>query len=211
MSDLRKLRNKGVCRILEYSARYRYSGQLGIDYLIQTSGVLNCVWNNWNNFWREFWISFVTGGKDFEGHRLTAIFPNYSDYQACHYLLYLCGKRNRHNIGDAITFSYQEATWGDASIIETLALNLQAHQPYMTILSGIISNYKNEIKHFQQIRNAFIHLNNASVISLNQLQANYIFKPPQSGLDILETRTLASGEKCYSFLVNNLRGMLLAL
>ncbi|WP_421918469.1 hypothetical protein [Marinifilum sp.] len=209
MRHLSHKRNRFIKVANDYSGLLSYED--GKNQIIASSGVLNSIWNNWNNFWREFWIAYVKGGYDFSQNRIAPIYPNYTDKQACHYLLYLCGKRRRHNVGDSITYNNQEATWGDPNIISSLATGLVRHHSYMNYVLGVLNHYQIPIMHLQKIRNTFIHLNSENVNNLNTISSYYSFSPNQDLIDILDARDIGANVRCFDNLVSNMKGMIINL
>lgn len=206
MRDLSHKRERFYQVTASYSSLYTYTNKK--DQLTVTAGILNFVWNHWNNFWRDFWLAHASGGYDFLGNRIVPIRNNYTDKQSLHYLLYLCGKRRTHIIGDSLNSVHQEATWGDPAIIAHIATGMITHHPYMNYVLGILSHYQTHIQHFQRIRNSFIHLNNENISHLNSLKPYYIFDTHHHLIDILETTEITTSIRCYEYLLDNMTGML---
>lgn len=190
-----------------YSAFYTTAGSQK-EQITLTVGVLNFIWNHWNNFWRDYWLAHVSGGLDLSNVPITPIYSNYSDKQSCHYLLHACGKRRTHNPGDFIIGTHQEATWGDPNIITGIATSISLHHPNMTYLLGLIGHYQTYIGHFQTIRNTFIHLNNENVYNLNSLTGYYSFTANQGLLDILEATEIVTTTRCFDNLLDNMTGFI---
>jgi len=190
----------------EYSKLYSFSNRR--EQLTLTNGVLNFIWNSWNNYWRNYWIAHVSGGLNVDKSLITPIHPNYTDKEACHYLLFACGKRKRHNLHDSISGSHQEATWGDPKIIESIALSLQHQHPQMVYVLGLLSIYKTNIEHLQRIRNSFTHLNNENIYHLNSIDSYYSFGHNHKLIDILESTTISNSTKCFDNIIDNLNGFL---
>ncbi|OOG77545.1 hypothetical protein [Flavobacterium sp. A45] len=206
MRDL-AYRRERFCDVIEdYSILYTYSNDK--EQLALSAGVLNFIWNHWNNFWRDYWLAHVSGGYDFNGNRITPIFNNYNDKQSCHYLLYACGKKSNHNNGSSIVGVHQEATWGDPNIISNIATKMLPYHNQMTYVLGLLSQYQTFILHFQRIRNSFIHLNNENIYNLNSLTGHYIFNDNHRLIDILETTEISTSTRCFDNLVNNMTGLI---
>lgn len=206
MRNLSHKRERFYSVVSNYSLLYSYTNQK--EQLVLSAGVLNFIWNHWNNFWRDFWIAHVSGGFDFNGDPITPIHVNYNDKQSCHYLLYACGKRNNHAAGSSIIGVHQEATWGDPNIISNIATRIIPHHSYMNYVLGLLGHYQTTIEHFQKIRNSFIHLNNENIYNLNSLTGYYRFNPNQGLIDILETTDIASSNRCFDNLVDNMNGLI---
>lgn len=207
MVDLSKKRSRYLEICKNYSELFQYSNDK--EQHVITSGVLNFIWNSWNNFWRDYWICHVSGGLDFQRNTITGIYPGYNDLQCCHYLLYKLGRKRNHNLGDSITGTHQEATWGDPDKIQKIAFELIPTYPHMTTLLGVLSSYQTEIEHFQKIRNTFIHLNKKNIIDLNSLTGYYIFSSSQRLIDILQSQSTSSGSRCFDHLNEHMKGFLI--
>lgn len=206
MRNLSHRRERFYSITTDYSALYSYSNRQ--EQLTLSAGILNFIWNGWNNFWREFWLTHICGGYDLVQNPINPIYPDYRDKEACHYLLFACGKRRRHNPNDAIAGVHLEATWGDPRIIADVATHLLPIHPNMAYLLGILGTYQTTIEHFQKIRNTFIHLNNENVYNLNFIAGHYSFSADQNLIDILESTNIASSTKCFDNLIDNMNGML---
>lgn len=211
MRDLRAKRNRLIQTINKYESHYTFSNKN--EYLIISSGILSFIWNNWNNFWRDYFLSHINGGFYINNNPINKFFAC-DDKEALHYLCHLNGRYRNHNIGDRIRGSYQEITWGDYDKIVDIGSQLMLLQPINTHLSymvSLISTYQSEIKHIQEIRNSFIHLNNETIDKLNNLRAYYIFDSNQSVIDILESNHIGSNKKCIYHILDNLKGFLMNL
>lgn len=207
MRDLSHKRERFYSLADDYSALYSYSNKQ--QQLTVSAGILNFIWNGWNNFWREYWLTHVCGGLDFSKNPITPIHVNYRDKEACHFLLFACGKRNRHNLNDSILGSHQEATWGDPKIIADIATHLMPyHNTNMSYLLGVLGIYQTSLEHFQKIRNSFIHLNNENINNLNSISGHYSFNSNQKLIDILDSTNINTSTQCFANLVDNMRGML---
>lgn len=211
MRDL-KTRKKRLLEILDkYENLYKHS--TAEEYLVNSNGILNFIWNNWNNWWRDYWLAHINGGYYIDSTLLTKKF-NYNDKQALHLLCHFSGKFKNHNHGDAIVGTHQEVTWGDYDKIEIIALKLYSRYPHLSNLNyllSLIGTYKTEIKHFQLIRNSFIHLNNESIYKLNSIKSYYIFNPNQNLIEILESKHITSNKKCINHLIGNMKGLIINL
>lgn len=208
MRDLRLKRKRFIENVETYKLFYKSSPQQ--DYIINSSGILNFIWNSWNNFWRDYWLAHINGGYYFDRSRLNKHFPNYNDKQSCHFLCHLSGKIKNHNVGDALVGSHQEITWGDYDKIIDIATKLSSIQPtntHLQILPTILASYQTEIQHFQKIRNSFIHLNNEKMFDLNNIQSYYIFRSGQKNIEILDAVNMVSNLNCFDHLTSHISGV----
>lgn len=207
MIDLSKRRVRYVEVCKNYSNLYKYTTDK--ERNIISSGVMNFIWNNWNGFWRDYWLCYVSGGIGFKRNTIVGIHPKYDDKQSCHFLLYQLGKKKNHTDNDRIIGSYQEATWGDPQNIQKIAFEFIKYYPEMKILLGLLSSYQKEIEHFQKIRNTFIHLNKDNIEDLRKIVGYYSLPPSNKLIDILESKSLISGKPCFYHLSESMQGFLL--
>lgn len=206
MRFLSHKRDRFFSVITNYSPLYVSSNDR--EQLVYSAGVLNFIWNQWNNLWREYWLVHISGGYDFSNSYIGPIRNNYNDKQSCHYLLFLAGKTRRHRPGDAVVGTHQEATWGDPRIIAEIATGLMPDHPHMGYLLGLLGHYQIYLEHFQKIRNSFIHLNNENVKKLELITPYYSFSAGQGLIDILEAIDIASSIRCFDNLLDNMDGFL---
>lgn len=211
MIDLRHKKQRIIQSLDNYHPLYQPNWEPARNKLSYTAGVLNSIWNIWNNFWREYWISHVVGGIYVNSSPLAPIHQSYSEKQAIFFLLIKLGKRNNSRMGDSINGRYQEPTWGDISIIEKLSIELLSNYSHLQQLLNLIGYYRTKIEDFQQMRNSFIHLNNESISNLRSIQGRYVFSSSQKLIDILEAKILGGNETCFEDLVANMKGFILNL
>jgi len=211
MIDLRHKKQRIVQSLDNYRPLYKSNWQPERNKLSYTAGVLNSIWNIWNNFWREYWISHVVGGVYINSSPIRPIYPNFSKKQAIFFLLIKLGRRRINQIGYSIVGRHQEPAWGDINIIEKLASELLSNHSHLQQLLNLIGYYRSQIEDFQLIRNSFIHLNSENISKLNNLQGKYIFNSSQKLIDILEANILGGRETCFEDLVANMKGLILNL
>lgn len=210
MIDLRHKKQRIVQSLNNYHLLYK-TWNSEREKLTYTAGVLNSIWNLWNNFWREYWITHITGGVYVNGTIVAPIYQNYTKRQAIFFLLIQLEKRKINRLGNSISGTHQEPTWGDINIVEKLALKLQPKHNHLQVLSHLIGHYKIQIAHFQQIRNSFVHLNDENISKLQNIQCHYVFNASQKLIDILDANILGGNTKCYDNLVDNMKGLVLNL
>ncbi|MCZ2085216.1 MAG: hypothetical protein LC112_13180 [Flavobacteriales bacterium] len=211
MRYLRDKKNRFLQVLNKYENLYKHTSKE--EYLIVSNGILNFIWNNWNNLWKDYWLAHINGGIYIDSVSLHKIY-NYNDKQSLHYLCYLSGKFTKHNAGQSIIGTHQEITWGDFDKIEKIANEIYTLFPHLThinYLLSLIGTYKNEIQQFQLIRNSFIHLNNENMKKLDSIRSHYIFTPDQSLIEILESTHISSNKKCINHLIDNMRGLIVNL
>jgi len=130
------------------------------------AGVTNYLWQTWNRFWKEYWISTFKGYIDISGSKINrnGILTSNDGYEISYHILYLIGKRNSPY--GKIKGTYQEITWGSLNNIVSIAtaLNRKTGQ-YNNILS-YSSLYSLSINHLQTTRNALIHLDRENMLKL---------------------------------------------
>lgn len=208
--DLAKQRARTISIISKYYSCYNYSNRT--EQIIVSSSLLNIIWNNWCQFWRNYWIFNVQGGIYLDKTKFCGIYPTLTFNQACAYAAHLKTSRpdSRYRFGDAIPH-YQEPTWGDYDKIINIATNLLSFPQItnrMNYIIGLLPTYMDELKDFQTIRNAFIHLNYGAIKNLEGLKASYIFPNNLGILDILNVRRIGNTAPCFRSITNNMLGLL---
>lgn len=208
--DLVKQRTRTITIIAKYYSCYKYSNKT--EKIIVSSSLLNIIWNNWCQFWRNYWIFNICGGIYLDKIRYIGIYPSLSPNQACAYAAHLrsCSPIRSYNYGDYIQH-YQEPTWGDYDRIVNIATNLSNHPQLSSRMNYIISilpAYMNELKDFQKIRNSFVHLNYGAIKDLENIKSNYIFSCNSDILDILNARRIGNTSPCFLSMTDNMIGLL---
>jgi hypothetical protein len=176
---------------------------------ILATGLLNHVWQSWNNFWRAYWIAHIIGGKDLQNNDIVPLVPHLSEREALYYLLTLIRRRPRGSTG-VIDFSYQEATWGDLKIVQDLAISLSSPNNNVGNASIAASLFGMTIRHFQAVRNAQIHISASNMKNLSSVIPYYVIaasslKYPH---DILEAKELSSGKIAIRAWIENMNNFI---
>ena len=208
--DIAKLRARTIAVISKYTSYYVYSNP--DEQLFVSSGLLNVIWNNWCQFWRNYWIFTIQGGIYLDKTLFAGIYPAMTRIQACAYAAHLkCTPPKRsYNLGETIDF-YKEPTWGDYDVIVNIAANLSgmpALSARMNYLIALLPTYQNELKEFQRIRNAFIHLNEGAVKDLETLRPLYIFGSDNNIVNILNATRVGHTSPCFKAMTDNMLGVL---
>lgn len=176
---------------------------------IVATGLLNNVWQSWNNFWRAYWIVHIVGGQDFQHNKILPLIPGLSEPEALYHLLTLIGKKKRGSSG-IIVSSRQEATWGDIRIIQDLAVHLS--NPTINNVSNVLnaaSLFGTTIEHVQTIRNAQIHLSASNMNDLSLVIPYYVISSrPKYPHDIIDSREINSGKVALKAWVENMNNFL---
>ena len=206
MRDLANKRMRILNVLQKYACYYQYNNRE--EKLLITSSVMNFLWNQWNNFWRDYWLAHVTGGIYLDRSNINPLFPNYTDKQGCNHLLIICGRRKKKTEGNSIAGNYQEISWGDPQNMTKIASSMSVQHNHLTYLLSLVGVYQTRIKHFQKIRNSFIHLNNENINRLNSISGYYSFEPNQEIIEILESQDIESSNRCFDSLMNNMTGMI---
>jgi hypothetical protein len=205
------LRNKKI-RFLQISnaaiTHYDFNETNQLKKFIVATGLLNHVWQSWNQFWRAYWLAHLMGGKDLQNNKITPIQPHLSESQALYYLLTLIGKRKRGSTGE-VNFSYQEATWGDLKTIQDIAICLSSPSNNIINTLNAASLFGMNIDHFQIIRNSQTHISTSNMKKLSLVTPYYIIalnlKYPH---DILEAKELSSGKIAIRAWIENMNDFL---
>ncbi len=175
---------------------------------IIATGLLNHIWQSWNQFWRAYWVAHIIGGQDLQNNRIIALNPSFDEPQALYHLLTLIGKRRRGTIG-TVNFSYQEATWGDLSTIQNLAYEINSPNNNVDKALDAASLFGITIEHVQIIRNAQIHISNSNMNKLVLVTPYYVvpskLKYPH---EILEAREMISGKVAMKAWIENMSNFL---
>lgn len=160
------------------------------DISIWSAGLLNWLWHAWNYYWRTWWLVHLCGGKNASGN-LIAPLRSTRIAESLYYMLFLAGKRR--SPAGVISGTYQEATWGDSSILITMASNLPSVGT--TILSGI-SAFGQPVKHLQVTRNTAVHPSSSSFDQLyTEVIPYYSVRKINYATDVLLSRELATGKR----------------
>ncbi len=165
------------------------------------------------SFWRNYWFFTIQGGVLYlDKTFFSGIYPAITMVQACAYAAHfrcIPPKRN-YRLGDSVDF-HKEPTWGDYDVIVNIATNLS----YVPILStrmnyliALLPTYQNELKEFQKIRNAFIHLSEGAVKDLETLRPSYIFGYSNEVVNILNATRIGNISPCFKSMTDNMLGVL---
>jgi hypothetical protein len=176
---------------------------------IVATGLLNHIWQSWNQFWRAYWIAHIIGGKDLQNNRIVPLYPGLSEPQALYYLLTLIDKKKRGTTG-VIKFSHQEATWGDIKVIQNLATQLSSSSNNVSNALIAASFFGKKVEHFQVIRNAQIHISASNMTTkLRSVIPDYVIaSKPKYPYDIIESREISSGKIAIKAWVENMNDFL---
>lgn len=173
---------------------------------IYLSGLINSLWQAWNDFWRAFWLANLFGGVDIRRGIIKPIpselSSRSSESEALFYLLYILGRRKKPN--GCIYGSYQEATWGDRMHIERITIDLKGTS---NSLLSAMAIYGDLITHMQLVRNASIHLDRDNFIRAKNELAPYCINA--SGIkyptDLLFSSYMSTGRVVYKEWIDNLK------
>lgn len=177
-----------------------------LDKSLYATGLLNWLWDSWNNYCRTWWLIHLCGGKNKYGVFVGPIHSSNTS-QSLYYMLHLAGKRSKPT--GVVTGTYQEATWGDPNIIAKMASNLPSLG--ITPLS-LLTSFGQGIKHLQLTRNSAIHPSSSSI---NQFHSEVI--PFYSGAnikyptDILLSTELTTRRPAILFWLEELEGFAVSL
>lgn len=173
---------------------HNYKEKNKTNYLINT-GIINYLWQAWNNFWKHFWLVYLLGGYDLKNNSVNSIpsLVGKSEKEAIHYLLFLLGKR-QNPIG-RISGSYQEPTWGDTTTITNICTSNLPPNSDIAYISQCVLNAISVLgdtpKHFQKVRNCSIHLDTDTIeIVKNSVQPRYRISKIKYPTDILFSKEI---------------------
>ncbi|WP_009630548.1 hypothetical protein [Synechocystis sp. PCC 7509] len=188
-------------------AHYNFADSNQARKFIVATGLLNHIWQNWNQFWRAYWLAHMIGGRDLKNNQIIPLFSNLSEPQALYHLLTLIGKKTRGSTGSVMA-SYQEATWGDIKIIQDLALALSSTRNSVSNVLNAASLFSLTIEHIQIIRNAQIHISKSNMNKLTSVVPYYLISKPKYPYDIIEAKELSSGKTAINAWVENMNDFL---
>ena len=162
---------------------------------IVATGLLNHIWQSWNQFWRAYWIAHIIGGKDLQNNKIVPLHPGLSEPQALYYLLTLIGKQKRGSIG-FINSSHYEATWGNIKVIQDLATQLSSSSNNVNKTLNAASLFGTTIEHFQIIRNSQVHISASNMTTkLRSVIPYYVIASnPKYPHNIIEAKEISSGK-----------------
>jgi len=191
------LRKKKV-RFLQISnssiAHYNFTETDQLKKFIVATGLLNHVWQSWNQFWRAYWIAHIIGGRDLQNNKILPSHPHLSEPEALYYLLTLTGKKKKGSTG-FVHSSHEESTWGNIKTIQDLVIHIPSESINVNNVLNAASFFGNTINHLQIIRNAQIHISTSNMKKLVSVIPYYVIaSQPQYPHDILEARELVSGK-----------------
>ncbi|MGG6267712.1 hypothetical protein ACQ4M3_11355 [Leptolyngbya sp. AN03gr2] len=178
---------------------------------IVATGLLNHVWQSWNQFWRAYWLAHVVGGQDCHNKKIVPLQPNLDESQALWYLLTLAGKKPRGSTGN-IRSSHQEITWGSFKLIQDLAVEISS--PHNTVSNALsaASMFGTAVEHLQTVRNAQIHISMSNMNNLTSVTSSYVIvSKPKHPHEILEAREFSTGRIAIRAWVEDMSDFLMSL
>lgn len=188
-------------------AHYNFTDSNQARKFIVATGLLNHIWQNWNQFWRAYWLAHIIGGKDLKNNKIIPLSSHLTEPQALYYLLTLINRKPKGSTG-VIKASYQEATWGDIKIIQDLALKLSSPKNSVNNVLNAVSLFSLTINHIQIIRNAQIHISKSNMNKLASVVPYYVISKPKYPHDIIEAKELSSGKTAINAWVENMNSFL---
>ena len=192
------LLRKRKVRFLQISnfsiTHYNFTETNQLKKFIVATGLLNHVWQSWNQFWRAYWIAHIIGGQDLQNNKILPSHPHLSEPEALYYLLTLVGKKKRGSTG-FVHSSHEESTWGNIKTIQDLASSISLPSNNVSNALSAASLFGTTIEHFQAVRNAQIHVSTSNMNKLTSVVSYYVIaSKPKYPYDIIEARELSSGK-----------------
>lgn len=176
------------------------------ERFISATGVINHIWQSWNRFWRNYWLTFLYGGTNLCKRSLpVAIVPRTLDeMSAISHFLVVSGIRSRPLRG-----YFQEPTWGDIDFILKCALAANTLHPMSGFGTPVLNAFSvvgNTPKHFQIVRNASVHFCGHS---MKDVQANivphYLISKLVYPTDIIFSKELVSKKQAINLWLDDLK------
>ena len=172
---------------------------------IFSSGILNRIWQAWNQFWRVYWLVYILGGLDMQKSTIKPSHPILQDErEAVWYILYMLDRQKKP--GGKISGSYQEPTWGDIDIIKKLSFKKPS--PGFNVLNAF-SVLGDAPKHLQIVRNAAIHLDKDNMDNLKRnVIPSYVISKIKYPTDIIFVKELVTGKIAFKSWIDDLNAFL---
>ena len=168
-------------------------------------GIINFIWNNWNEFWKNYWLCYLIGGVDVNRKRVIALRPNLSRDEAlsllCEANLYL----RLNNTPSKIIKYFKLPTWGGDKEISNIALAFGVDSPFYP---SILSHYSQVLKDFRLARNTLIHMTRESVGDLKTILSRYRIQNPFSPNNFFDSFEIEYNKRCINYLTDLLIGLL---
>jgi len=178
---------------------------------IVATGLLNHIWQSWNQFWRAYWIAYIIGGQDLQNRKIVPLCSNLSEPEALYYLLTLIGKKKKDSMGSIRSSHEESVTWGNLKTIQDLAAQIQSLSPTSNVSNALnaASLFGMTIEHFQTIRNSQIHISTSNMNKLRSVVPYYLISSkPKYPHEIIEARELSSGKIAIRAWVENMNNFL---
>ena len=173
---------------------------------LKLAGTINCIWQSWNRFWRQYWVSSFTGFIDLSGAKCSGngLLISNSDSEIIYYLLYLLGKRNR--AAGRIAGSFQEITWGTSDNIVDIALAISERCGRHSHIPALASMFARSVNHLHLTRNCVIHLNSYNMRQLRSVVPFYSLSNIFHPTELLFTSEIGSSVDVYKKWIRDLQG-----
>lgn len=187
--------------------------------LVTVSGTLNYIWNLWNSFWRVYFMLYALGGLDCGKNRILGFNNGLKQAQVA--ALYKRVYLHQRYSSQTVQY-YSELTWGDPSVISKLLVDtFTSYPPALTnrtlsstwgYVNSMLGIYSSDISDFQRIRNAFIHMNQYGLSSIEQMVLpRYRNLPEGKVINVLDSLSISTGQPCLRTLIDSMNGCLLSL
>ena len=178
---------------------------------VTTTGVLNALWQAWNNLCKSYWKIFIYGGQ--LSHVSTILPFTYArrglvasdDEHLLYSFLYPTrpGYYQRQYHNQRIE-QYREPSWGRRDLLSQIATYYQNIYPQIASLLGALSLAGNAIDHLQYVRNASVHINNASLEKLQQLAPFYSVRTMRYPSDYAFAVNIRTGKLAVEYWIDEL-------
>jgi hypothetical protein len=198
------------------------------------TGELNYVWNEWNEFWRYFWIAIFKGSFGTVDSTNIQKMTNHNESDVLFYIQKHLLEGKTSLVG--VLPSYKEKTWGDKQVIVDIAIklrslnttNINAELAFFDTghSSSIIENYfhsivdyvisifgcyGSEVKRLQDVRNYAIHLNQSTFDKM-KTQVCPFYSLPISSIghpcDLLAATSLTSNDFVYDLWLDDMKAII---
>lgn len=195
-------------------------------YIIST-GVINAIWQSWNNLWRNYWFLFINGGVLGNGRDINPMAVDLpaipaspkQDEMLYNFLRPTFPNLYQRRFPQKKVPSYNEPTWGAMNLLSTITTyysneytisGVSTAAQSTTNLLGALNLIGTQVDHLQYVRNAAVHLTKDSVIHIKTVVATQysIRKNLQYPTDVLFARCIPSGKTAIDSWIDDLASIL---
>lgn len=144
---------------------------------MQSAAVTNQIWQSWNSYWRNYWLTHFYGGMGlnslipFNNLNINGASSKMNEEEAIYLILKEANWNfNRYIVASKRVKHFQEPTWGDTKTITKIASAFISNQVGVQLagdrVMAALSVLKDSPEDLQLVRNCSIHLSKASMLEV---------------------------------------------